>query len=255
MQPTPVCVVPISPPSYIVRLQANLRLGCSVVGIDLGSTSTRAYLWNPETGRDYPVENTRRNYQTKRYENGDFSSIGYPFEKGPVYVGEKLDPDRTPISLKFGMYVLAGAKDELVKEYEVLKPLLERADDPALRYRLESGLRELFTVLHKNITEACTRQRFSIAAIGLSIPSQWDLDFESVYRDIVATTFQEPPDKIFFHTETESLAHYLFKEEFTKLDVLSDDVILFLDFGGHNMVSPSSSSPVSRLFSLLNCRD
>jgi hypothetical protein len=66
----------------------------SILGIDLGSTSTRAYIRCVETAEYHHVYNPNRNNLSSRFEFGDFSSLGYPFDDGPVYLGEDHDPSR-----------------------------------------------------------------------------------------------------------------------------------------------------------------
>lgn len=223
---------------------------CSTLGIDIGSTSTRAFLFCPRTGADFPVDNkSRHNVSTTRYQQGDFSSSGHPFDNdGPVYIGETPDPDRQSTSLKNGFYVLADASaDALIHQYSLAMPLWERKHDPAFRARLSQGLRELLSTIQRRVSHICKTQRFTIATIGLSVPAQWTLEFERVYRDLVVEVFQHPPSEIHFHTESEALAHYLFRKH---IDELNEDgivdAVLLLDFGGHNMVStqpPAAAKP------------
>lgn len=180
----------------------------------------------------------RNNLTSTRYDRSDFSSTGYPFDDGKVYLGNDPNPHRQPTSLKFGFYVLANASDELVKQYPLVQPLLERKNDLAFRDRLYQGLEGLLLVLRDHVNKLCKAKRLSISTIGLSVPAQWNLDFERVYQNLVAAVFSHPPSEIYFHTETEALAHYLFKDHIDELqDNGANDALLFLDFGGHNMVS------------------
>ncbi|KAF6805028.1 hypothetical protein CMUS01_14714 [Colletotrichum musicola] len=68
-------------------------------------------------------------------------------------------------------------------------------------------------------------------------------EVHAIYADIASNVFVHPKDAVFFHTETEALAHFLLKESLLTIQARSDDpysVFLFLDFGGHNMVSLST---------------
>ncbi|GKT50060.1 uncharacterized protein ColSpa_10241 [Colletotrichum spaethianum] len=208
------------------------------LGIDIGSTSTRAYLRCPATKEEWYVENPSDELIVT---NGDFSSAGYPFRsKGPVYLGERADPTSQAVSLKYAFYPLADASDELLEQYHLVRSLMERKSDAKFLDRLRQGLEELLAVIKCSVDDICTRQRIKVTRIGLSIPSQWTLEFEDVYKNIVSSVFGHSQSSIFFHTETEALAHYLLDEG---LDYLLPDqhseyrVFLFLDLGGHNMVS------------------
>lgn len=214
----------------------------SILGIDLGSTSSRAYIWCPSKKDQYYVDNKAWSRLTcTRYEKTDFSSKGYPFDDGHVYVGDTINPERRPTSLKFGFYVLANASDELVEQYPLVNPLLERRTDLEFRTRLIQGLEGLLSTIQVRVRQICRSKKLTITTIGLSIPAQWNLDFEDIYQELVSRIFKHPASEIYFHTETEALAHCLFKDHLDELqdepDNRAHDALLFLDFGGHNMVS------------------
>jgi hypothetical protein len=190
-------------------------------------------------GNGFPVENRALNLNpTTRFEKGDFSSYGYPFEDNEerVYLGDKPNPHRLAISLKYAFYYLANAPPELLREYSLVHPLVKRKGDPVFRRRLEQGLLELFSTIKRRVLEVCNVENLRVETIALSIPSQWTLDFEDTYRRLIAKSFDFTPENIYFHTETEALAHFLFKKHFHQLGCSGKhDMILFLDFGGHNM--------------------
>ncbi|KAK2049971.1 hypothetical protein LZ31DRAFT_627269 [Colletotrichum somersetense] len=211
----------------------------AILGIDLGSTSTRVCLWCPKRKQeDIDVQNSEISGNLPK---GDFPSVGYPFEpEGPVYLGSDFDPNRRPISLKYAFYALAESdeKDEMLKQYVLATALTSLKENPDFRDRLMRGLRELFLVLRKEVDNTCRQQKLRISTIGISIPSQWTQDFERVYRNIVVDVFEQSRDNISFHTETEALAHVLLRNHRITLPECGDnvyDVYLFLDFGGHNM--------------------
>ncbi|KAK2011820.1 hypothetical protein LZ32DRAFT_606077 [Colletotrichum eremochloae] len=217
----------------------HLIMEDAILGIDLGSSSTRLCLWCPKRKQeDIDIENTETIGATPR---GDFPSVGYPFEpEGPVYLGCDVDPNRRPISLKYAFYALAEAdeEDKMLDQYVLVTPLTSQKGNPVFRDRLMRGLRELFLFLKEKVDSSCKKHHLRIDTIGVSIPSQWTLDFERVYREIIVDVFEHSPDKISFHTETEALAHALLRNHRHALPECGDkmyDVYLFLDFGGHNM--------------------
>ncbi|KAK8074010.1 hypothetical protein PG994_004909 [Apiospora phragmitis] len=202
------------------------------LGIDLGSTSTRAVL-GPQH-----VEETNRNFQSQRFSPGDFSSSIYPFEnEGLVYLSEQPDPTRKPVSAKYAFYTLVNAKDELLEQYPLAEELTWRKDDEPFRQRLRTGLEQLFA------------------------ETEWNLDFEELYRSIIVDVFgSQYKNDIIFVYETEALGQFLCRDysgyllhpEDTTQDEVSEDensegeeappkayvrhdALLFLDFGGHSM--------------------
>ncbi|KAK8023860.1 hypothetical protein PG993_011926 [Apiospora rasikravindrae] len=211
------------------------------LGIDLGSTSTRAVL-----GTKY-VEETNRDMQSQRFSAGDFSSSIYPFDDmGPIYLYEEPDPTRKPVSAKYAFYSLVNASDELLEQYPLVEELTSGRDDVAFQQRLRDGLEQLFMRLKSLIDAMCKRLRYEIDTIGLSVPSQWTLDFEDLYSSIIVEVFgQRYKNKIIIVYETEALGHFLCTKHSEDLlhpeDVthgqgsVSHDALLFLDFGGHNM--------------------
>ncbi|KAH6656599.1 hypothetical protein BKA67DRAFT_654926 [Truncatella angustata] len=209
------------------------------LGIDFGSTSTRAYLWCRRTKVGWYVESKGRAKAGHRFSNGDFSSIGYPFDGDEVYLGERSNAARQSISLKYAFYILADTSDEILNQYRMATPLRQRQNDQGFRDRLLEGLNKLFAAVHERVLEVCEEEQLRVTTIGLSIPSQWTLDFMDLYRDIVVKAFRHDPSTIFFVTETEALAHFLCVKKLDRLvarpNIVHHDVVLVLDFGGHNM--------------------
>ncbi|KAK8102335.1 hypothetical protein PG984_015481 [Apiospora sp. TS-2023a] len=210
------------------------------LGIDLGSTSTRAVL-----GPHYVEEN--RVVPSVRFANGDFSSAIYPFEPdGPVYLYEESDPMRRPVSAKYAFYALVNASDELLEQYPLVDELVAGRDNKAFQHRLRRGIEALFIRIARVTRAICDENDYEIDVIGLSIPSQWTMDFEELYRSVMVTAFgARYRDRVVFVYETEALGHYLCTDYMKKLlqhaakggqtqKTVCHDVLLFVDFGGHN---------------------
>ncbi|KAK7972624.1 hypothetical protein PG988_006758 [Apiospora saccharicola] len=211
------------------------------LGIDLGSTSSRAVL-----GPHY-VEETNRAVHSLRFANGDFSSAIYPFEpNGPVYLYEESDPMRKPVSAKYAFYALVDASDELLEQYPLVEDLIAGRDNKTFQHRLRRGLEALFIRIARLTRAICDENDYEIDVIGLSIPSQWTMDFEELYRSIIVTAFgPRYRDRVVFVYETEALGHYLCTDYIKRLlqhaakggqmqKTVCHDVLLFIDFGGHN---------------------
>ncbi|KAH9234502.1 hypothetical protein K456DRAFT_1696579 [Colletotrichum gloeosporioides 23] len=236
-------------------MNRNSGIDDSFLGLDLGSTSTRAFLWCPKRKVKIDVPNMKSVIRTrKKYGEGEFSSAGYPF--GPdqrVYFGERGNKNRQEISLKYVFYVLVPevdhGEDKFFEQYALVSPLRERQHNPAFRQKLRRGLVDLFSAVRIMVQEQCKARGLRVTSIGLSVPSQWTMEFEDVYRDIVAEVFNEvtsPNEQLSFHTETEALAHFLLQHHLEQLlgqeilfaiqrNKIAYKVLLFLDFGGHNM--------------------
>ncbi|ETS85957.1 hypothetical protein PFICI_03982 [Pestalotiopsis fici W106-1] len=212
----------------------------STLGIDFGSTSTRAFLWCPEENKEYYIESTSKARNNHRFSAGDFSSVGYPFDDGEVYLGQKIDASRQSISLKYAFYVLANAPADLASQYQVSEPLRRRQREPDFLVRLQEGISQLFNTIYHRVVEVCREERLRVTTIGLSVPSQWTLDFMDLYRGIVSDAFRHDPKSIYFVTEVEALAHFLFARKVNRLIPLEDSVqnaiVVILDFGGHTML-------------------
>ncbi|KAF6835284.1 hypothetical protein CPLU01_04364 [Colletotrichum plurivorum] len=167
------------------------------LGVDIGSTSTRACLWAPEEQKVFHIENPNEMTQAAHLRLGDYPSAGYPFEThGDVYVGGNLAPDRQEISLKYGFYPLAYAnglddyQDDMLEQYLLVQPLMDRKNDVRFLARLRQGISELLAVLYDDVKQVCKTERLKITRIGLSIPSQWTLEFMEVYTDIASNDWQ-----------------------------------------------------------------
>ena len=190
------------------------------------------------------VESKAKDHSTCRYQPGEFSSNCYPFDDdGPPYLTGQPDPSRLSISAKFIFYALANKSDAVlrrhIQDYPPAEALLHRSREPAFRARLRSGLIGLLTTIRDSVQSFCKARHYSIQLIALTIPAQWNLDFEALYRELVVEVFAIQPDKILFYTEVEALAHTLIRKHAEDLDVSDEKpelFTLFMDFGGHNMV-------------------
>lgn len=187
------------------------------------------------------MNNNKINELSGRKELSDFSTQGYIFDDNsnpPYYLGEEDVPTRQHAALKYGFYVLVNELHPMFESYTLLEKFTSRKDNIAFCARIRRGLEELYLVLRERVTEICKEMNFRLDHIALTIPAEWTLEFEDVYRDIVASVFQHPLEAITFVTETEALVHYLFKHCTRQLQLYRKNVenLFILDFGGHSMV-------------------
>lgn len=205
----------------------------------MGSTSIRAFILSlMPSVESIEVENKARKHFGSKIELGDFTCEGYPFGTGPVYLRDAPDPTRQAIKLKYGTYLLAGANDKLLTEYPLFQTLLRHKHNSWFLERLRQGLREAFETIYERVRDICRARKMKIVEIGLTVPAQWTLDFEDVYKKLVTEVFCIEPSKVKFHFETQALAHYILRHHIH--DIRQGDefanVVLFLDFGGHSLV-------------------
>ncbi|KAI0155242.1 hypothetical protein GGR57DRAFT_511691 [Xylariaceae sp. FL1272] len=234
---------------------ADERHSNSVVGIDFGSTTTRAVVYDRVQDKRYNVENEEPS--CARHREGEFASIGYPFEPSSkenahVWLGNRPTPKRTGISLKYAFYLLADPQHNIGNEYDVVKPILDYKDDHQFCSRLEQGIRELFSRIRDRIQTLCNKHNFKLCSVMLSTPAQWDLDFEAVYRRLISQVFGLKPSQISFITEIVALAQFMCKENPEFLVGQDEDTdratSLFIDAGGHTcstLIAKSVHQPAS----------
>ncbi len=96
-----------------------------------------------------------------------------------------------------------------------------------------------------NATEALLRTwNLVIKKIGVSIPAQWTLEFDDVLRGLMVDVFGVPSLTVQLVTETEAVAYLLFRR-CPEIDPEGlHSTVVFLDFGGHNMVGAVHLQPL-----------
>lgn len=153
-----------------------------------------------------------------RFTEGEFSSTIYPIdENGPLYNGNVAHPGRVALSAKMSFPSLVSNEFglELHKEgYALVLSHLELLQDDEVCQRAKQGIKELFKAIYRRfrVQFSGRKLRVTIKAIGLSIPAHWTLEYEDLYRKIIMETFNNFQGDIFFLTEAEALAHYMFRD-------------------------------------------
>lgn len=200
----------------------------------------------PGTETELVLENGGYNGISNAFTPCDFPSSLYLFDDihQDVYLLEEEDPSRQCVSAKYVFYALANASDALLEQYPSVHHLMDRKDEPGFARQLRRGMIALLSALKGAADAVCRKHGLRIVKIGLTIPVQWNLDFEAVYRDLILQVFEIDASRIYFYTEAEALARYLYKSHAHELDPRNQhNAILFFDFGGHNMVRQSSFEP------------
>ncbi|MBE3045923.1 hypothetical protein IMZ48_25950 [Candidatus Bathyarchaeota archaeon] len=206
-------------------------------------------------GKGYVVECHQHGIHTE-FEPGDFSSSCYPFEsdreKKPYIENNKTDPTRRATSIKPIFLVLADIPRRrlrpLLSEYPHADEILERLDseDRPFRQRLHAAIAGFCDALRKRLVALCNKEELRVVSVGISVPSQWPAEVEDFMADVFvakllkrAECVQVSRDQILFHSETQALAHNVFKEAGRLLEPRGTTMkgFLLLDFGGQNLVS------------------
>lgn len=205
-----------------------------------------------------------------------FSSKIYPYDgNSKRYVGHADQPGREPTSAKFAPYVIVGTTEEMQQQYHLLNRLQTEGNQDGFNQkdfedRLEEGLKQLLRFVLTEAKRALDTRRLDqlgkrLKTVAMTIPSQWDLDFQDLYerllKQVFAEVFEGVPQAaaddidVVFHTEATALAQYIFNRSASSKTLalgggMPDiDTILakpnaqyFVDCGGHNAVSATFKS-------------
>ncbi|KAI1325508.1 hypothetical protein F5Y16DRAFT_422803 [Xylariaceae sp. FL0255] len=215
-------------------------LDAAYLGIDWGTTSLRARLFIPSNNRTVEVGSATFN---QRFGDGEYSSAIYPTEpREPIYNGNVIIPERYQLSAKVSVPPLIGtSSDSEIHQYgyELVQRHFDKLKDADTRKRALTGIEGLFREVYRDVQNRCRENDLFIAAIVLAIPAHWTLEYEELYKGVIEATFTEYDGDIFFVTEAEAIARYLYQNERQILAPSQDDgdgtVVLIMDFGGHNM--------------------
>ncbi|KAI1429974.1 hypothetical protein F5Y12DRAFT_214812 [Xylaria sp. FL1777] len=215
------------------------------LGIDLGTTSSRAMLFVPASRRTYNIVNNSGSTGNGRFNEGEYSSTIYPVDGlDPVYNGNVAIPSRPSLSAKISFPSIVGeslGSNLHQKGYELVLHHLDMLQDDNARERARKGIEALLHVLSCDVDRQCSKikPKVIIKAIALSIPAHWTLEFEELYREMIGKSFPKYQGDIFFLTEAEALAHFLYRSHREILVPTPGGkdgiIVLIIDFGGHNM--------------------
>lgn len=250
----------------------------SVLAIDLGSTETRGVLaWIDSDKIDkWHVQNLAIEAQSPSaaawFKSG---ALVFDGDDAALYIGNARCSGREETSAKFIPYILVNYKEDVMKQYPILDRLFQERNilSPQVFHpRLEKALKQLLrSILQAAKTllasQSSAKEKKRIRISALTIPSQWDLDFEKVYErlydEVFWEVFADQPElaadnmAVEFHSEAFSLAHYIFRAMSDpdspfglQADVPSIATMArklnaqcLIDLGGHNAVSRWPPSP------------
>lgn len=171
------------------------------------------------------------------WNNNELPACGQPYQ-APYVVGEMAYNAPGSESLKKFLYALTGEADLL------------RVDIGALRrvppLRSSEMLVKFFTRVWKHVDRFVCDHDMEYKRIALTIPSFWGKSFQDHYDAVISHVWSDwkestgsAPDSVSFVTEIEAQAHYIIRTMPQKLEDAEE--VLFVDLGGHSMVSTSAS--------------
>lgn len=206
--------------------------------------------------------------------SAQFSSRVLVYDDGAVkYIGNVSQAQREESSAKFIPYILLGKMERLRDQYPILQRLWnERRVVGQLLFdaRLEEAFDQFMCTVLSRLkgalqTYSSGGKQIRIKTVAMTIPSQWDLNFEELYRRLFMRNFQKVFDdmpqaasddmSVVFHTEATALAQYIFHEASHTIslgggmprigEILSKpNAQCLIDCGGHNAVSDFSTIEV-----------
>lgn len=246
----------------------------SLLSLDIGSTETRVVLvW-----RDGVIIQKRFIENLSDTYNSLNSSANFPSrllvqdDKPVKYIGNTGQVDREESSAKFVPYILTGKSEKSLDQYPILERLWDErrtVSENVFHARLEEAFNQFLTFVLQRTKSALEtynseEKQIQIEMVAMTIPSQWDLTFEELYRRLFKRAFlqifNDTPQLathdfvMVFHTEATALAHYIFHESSheaalgggmpairTILSKLNAQCLI--DCGGHNAVSQLPFNP------------
>ena len=230
----------------------------SILGADPGSTGSRFFLLS-RSGKKFEVECNLQESEYIRNEPGEIPSTCYPFgdgRGGKVYMDNKVDYGRTAASIKPIFIVLADLDLDTIKsllsEYPHADKILKRLERQDTRFQknLKAAIDGYCKFVKGRIVATCEFERLRVVSVGIATPTQWPEEVEEFMAEMfLQKVFRHPKcfdvsrRDIVFHSETQALAHYVFAHVGTQLQPpgVAESDILFLDFGGQNLVSSITS--------------
>lgn len=252
------------------KLLLGIRLAnnSSVLGIDIGTTATRASLLDesqPSQQPDMIVRPYRFSY-SERGSDGQFPATALPFEvsKPPVAcLSYPNDGSVDEFSLKLCCYVKKLKAFEEKNNEKQIKLTLEhipqlkrfwkkfKSCSDALMSRVEDHIEAIFqhhlSIIRKQSERKAKDKSLRIRKLAVTIPPNWDKVLQDWYSKMFAVVWPEIDEKhISFVYESEAICHYLLRLNNSTKRKEAIQRILIADFGGHTLVSRKSSGRLFR---------
>lgn len=183
-----------------------------------------------------------------QYEKGALNASINISDSGPVWVGDSVCASSVQLPVKF----LVGNGRGIDDGNPLVAELRRNEHDPRFRKRCRRGVRAFMEALAREIDKLCEMKSepLEVRELGLSVPAHWTVDEDARFKREVENVFPVVAKamrgvKIAFVSEIECIAHYICHKPTREEDILGgpgDKYVLFLDFGGHSLVS----TPVRR---------
>lgn len=244
----------------------------STLGFDMGSTETRVVLvWHDGTNIQKRIIENRSDINTILNATAQFSSRVLVHDDEPVkYLGNASQANREESSAKFIPYILVGKNEKLREQYLILERLWKERTNVGkedFHPRLEEAFNQFLCFVLKRTkgaleTYSSDGKKIQIKTVAITIPSQWDLNFEELYKRLFKRAFLQVFDdmpqaaadnmSVVFHTEATALSQYIFHEAshtgalgggMPRMGAIlgKPNAHCLIDCGGHNAVSGLST--------------
>ncbi|KAK3399781.1 hypothetical protein B0T20DRAFT_505674 [Sordaria brevicollis] len=165
-----------------------------------------------------------------------------------IYDGVQPHTGREEFALKYAFYILANAPGSVLDQYPLMGTIRTRQASNLENFhrRLEVAIVSMLRFIRVKAEEVIQAQGntrgWVINKVTATIPSQWTLRYEDLYRKFLAQaldwTAQVAQDQIKFYYEIEGLASFLLLDmqgQLVKNGKVTHQLCLLLDFGGHSM--------------------
>lgn len=208
----------------------------AILGIDFGSTTTRASLWmlhEKQFSNVGDYDDVPRIWQKDLFSPKEFPSIGV---LGNNLVGVQAFGKEESVNLKYALYAVAGIELPDMLKYPPMEAQFRQSSEQGACDLLRESIVSFFRVIREYVDDRCESEELHYSRIGLTIPTQWELykDLQNTYESIIRTVWYEIEFKITFIWEVEAIAHIMALKARPLLR--QHQFFTVFDFGGHTIV-------------------
>ena len=225
----------------------------SILSIDWGTSGVRAYILTHDGYTSSHITYKSFHDLNGRREAADWPAHGAfrLSDRMVEFHGENIPVGAEPLVLKYGVYAKTKSYDNVfMRQYPHVTAIRNLSDDPNFMKSLSESIDEMFRRLFQKTDAFCAANDINISSIAATVPTQWSLDHEDVYVEMLAKYFNartpDPRENICFYTECEGLAHRLAASYDCKNRLAPYKIIMIADIGGHSMAS-NTPTPSSQL--------
>ena len=138
---------------------------------------------------------------------------------------------------------MAGTDDDLLRQYPISEQLIEKRNDPGFLEVCRTLIIEIHSIVRAAIDHKCRRPGLGFDEIVITVPVNWGDAFQKAYLAVIRKVYNdvctESMDNVHVIAESDAAMHYMLEHCVGGENRIDEDwnMLLFLDFGGHSMVS------------------